>query len=105
MNKSPHPRILENIFSIIQVSDNSQNRTKYLFVMPPAKFGVRRLLAVLRRYDQLHLACGRQRGSELTQSMLSCDLSLQTTARTRLMSCRPNQCNPLADQTIDDFFP
>ena len=81
-----HPRFLENIFSIIQVSGNTQDSTKYLFVMTAAKFGVRQLFAVLRRYHQLRFACGRRRGSELTQSMVSCDLSLQTTARPRLMS-------------------
>jgi hypothetical protein len=88
MDKGPHPRILEDIFSVIQVSSNSQNNTKYLFVMTPAKFGVRQLLAVQRGCHQLRLACGRQRGSELIQSMLSCDLSLQTAAHPRLMSCR-----------------
>jgi hypothetical protein len=49
MRKSPHPRILKNIFSVIQVSGNPQNNPKYLFVMTPAKFGVRQLIAVPRR--------------------------------------------------------
>jgi len=44
-----HPRFLENIFSFIQVSGNTQDSTQYLFVMTPAEFGVRQLFAVLRR--------------------------------------------------------
>jgi hypothetical protein len=106
MYKGPHPRILENIFSVIRVAGNSQNNSKYLFAMTPAKFGTHQLLAVRRRYNQLHLADDRQRGSELTQSMLSCDLSMQTVPpHPRLISCRPNQCNSLADHTIDGYFP
>jgi hypothetical protein len=78
MCKGPHPRILENIFSIIQVPGNPQNNTKHFFAMTPAEFGTRQLLAVPRRCHQLRLACGRQRGGGLTQSMFQCNLSFQT---------------------------
>ena len=78
MCKGSHPRILENIFSVIQVPRNPQNNTKHCFAMTPAKFGTRQLLAVPRRCHQLRLTCGRQRGSRLTQSIFQCNLSFQT---------------------------
>ena len=78
MCKGPHPRILEHIFSVIQVPGNPQNNTKHCFAMTPAQFGTRQLLAVPRRCNQLRLTCGRQWGSGLTQSMFQCNLSFQT---------------------------
>jgi hypothetical protein len=78
MCKGSHPRILENIFSVIRVPGNPQNNTKHFFAITPAKFGTRQLLAVPRRCHQLRLTCGRQRGSGLTQSMFQWNLSFQT---------------------------
>jgi hypothetical protein len=66
MGKGSDPRILENIFSVVQVSGNPQNNTKHCFAMTPAKFGTSQLLAVPHRCHKLRLTCGRQRGSGLT---------------------------------------
>jgi hypothetical protein len=77
MSKGSHPRILENIFSVMQVPGNPQNNTKHCFAMTPAKFGTRKLVAVPRRCHQLRLTCGRQRGSRLIQSIFQCNLSFQ----------------------------
>jgi hypothetical protein len=78
MSKGPHPRILENVLSVVRVLGNSQDCPKHHFAMTPAKLDIRQLLAALCPRYQKRIACDRQWGSRrLTQSTFHRDLRLQ----------------------------
>src|ERR1700679_782361 len=93
MSKGPHPRILKNVLSVIDVACNSQDCTKYHFAMTPAKLYICEMVSVPCPHSQKRIAGGCHRSP----------------LRSQFGSYRPSSfcpierftCNPLADYAVD----